>query len=427
MITSRSLYFRDMLLEMGTVRAIPNQNLGFGLGIDSRGQVVENNIFEFESKNRSVSDNTDDNVALMKTRSKAASQRSKAKYLTDKNRWQALLERDHNADGHFYFAVKTTGVFCRPSCPSRMPNRENVAFYETPQEAEKAGFRACKRCDPKSPSLAEKHATTVAAVCRMINEADELPTLEKLAASVNMSPFYFHRIFKQATGLTPKAYVMAHRSDRVQKALPKRGTVTEAIYESGFNSNGRFYADSSKMLGMKPKEYKEGGLGATIRFAIAESSLGPILVASSEKGVCAILMGDDPNALAQDLQDRFPKANLIGADEAYEKLVAKVVGFIEAPNIGLDLPLDVRGTAFQRRVWKALQQIPVGKTSTYSQIANQIGLPKAARAVAQACAANALALAIPCHRVLRTDGSLSGYRWGVDRKRALLNREEALA
>lgn len=383
--------------------------------------------FEFESKNRSVSAQEGDNVGVMKTRAKAVAQASTARYLTDESRWQALLHRDHGADGQFYFAVKTSGIFCRPSCPSRRPKRENVAFYENPEEAEKAGFRACKRCDPKGPSLAEKHAMTVATVCRAIDETDALPSLEELAASVNMSPFYFHRIFKQATGLTPKAYVVAHRSDRVQKALPKRETVTEAIYESGFNSNGRFYADSSKMLGMKPKEYKEGGIGTTIRFAIGESSLGPILVASSEKGVCAILMGDDPNALAKDLQDRFPKANLIGADEEYERLVAKVVGFIEAPKIGLDLPLDVRGTAFQRRVWQALQQIPVGKTSTYSQIANCIGLPKAVRAVAQACAANALAVAIPCHRVLRTDGNLSGYRWGVDRKRALLDREEGQA
>ena len=266
---------------------------------------------------------------------------------------------------------------------------------------------------------------TVAVVCRAINQADQLASLDELAASVNMSPSYFHRIFKRATGLTPKAYAVANRSDRVQKALFKRHTVTEAIYEAGFNSNGRFYADCSKMLGMKPKEYKRGGAGATIRFAIAESSVGPILVASSEKGVCAILMGDDPDLLAKSLQDRFPKAHLIGGDENYERLIAKVVGFIEAPKIGLDLPLDVRGTAFQRRVWKALMEIPIGKTVTYSQIAERIGHPNAVRAVAQACGANFLAVAIPCHRVLRTDGSLSGYRWGVDRKRTLLHREAA--
>lgn len=348
-------------------------------------------------------------------------------FLTKKSRWKAILERDCNADGKFYFAVKTTGIFCRPSCPSRRPNPENVAFYDTQIEAERAGFRSCKRCDPTGLSRFEKNAKTVAAVCRAINKADQLASLEELAASVDMSPSCFHRIFKRATGLTPKAYAVANRSDRVQKALFRRHTVTEAIYDAGFNSNGRFYADCSKMLGMKPKEYKRGGAGATIRFAIAESSLGPILVASSEKGVCAILMGDDPDLLAKSLQDRFPKAHLIGGDEHYERLIAKVVGFIEAPKIGLDLPLDVRGTAFQRRVWKALMEIPIGKTATYAQIAERIGYPRATRAVAQACAANFLAVAIPCHRVLRTDGNLSGYRWGVDRKRTLLHREEALA
>jgi AraC family transcriptional regulator of adaptative response/methylated-DNA-[protein]-cysteine methyltransferase len=200
--------------------------------------------------------------------------------------------------------------------------------------------------------------------------------------------------------------------------------VTEAIYESGFNSNGRFYADSSKMLGMKPKEYRDGGTGTTIRFAIGECSLGSILVASSEKGVCAISMGDNPDALARDLQDRFSKANLIGGDRDFEKTVAKVVGLIEAPRVGFDLPLDVRGTAFQQRVWQALREIPVGSTASYTEVAVRIGLPKAARAVAQACGANALAVAIPCHRVLRADGDLSGYRWGVERKRVLLEREK---
>jgi AraC family transcriptional regulator of adaptative response/methylated-DNA-[protein]-cysteine methyltransferase len=257
----------------------------------------------------------------------------------------------------------------------------------------------------------------------MIKEVDEFPSLNQLAEAVKMSPGYFHRLFKTATGLTPKEYANAHRADRMKKALPKRETVTEAIYEAGFNANGRFYAVSSKMLGMKPKEYREGGAGNTIRFAIAESSLGSILVASSEKGVCAILMGDDPDALARDLQDQFPKAHLIGGDEKYEKLVAKVIGFIEAPRIGLDLPLDIRGTAFQQRVWKELQRIPAGKTASYSEVAKRIGFPKSTRAVAQACGANALAVAVPCHRVLRNNGDISGYRWGVDRKQALLARE----
>ncbi|HEY0257838.1 MAG TPA: bifunctional DNA-binding transcriptional regulator/O6-methylguanine-DNA methyltransferase Ada [Candidatus Methylacidiphilales bacterium] len=349
------------------------------------------------------------------------------KFNTDEARWQALVHKDQRADGLFWYSVKTTGVYCRPSCPARLPNRGNVAFHNSTAEAEKAGFRACKRCDPKGPGLASQHAEAVATACRMIKEADEFPSLNQLAEAVEMSPGYFHRLFKTTTGLTPKDYANAHRADRMKKALPKRETVTEAIYEAGFNSNGRFYADSSKMLGMKPKEYREGGTGNTIRFAIAECSLGAILVASSEKGVCAILMGNDPDALARDLQDKFPKANLIGGDEKYEKLVAKVIGFIEAPRIGLDLPLDIRGTAFQQRVWKELQRIPAGKTASYSEVAKRIGFPKSARAVAQACGANALAVVVPCHRVVRNNGDISGYRWGVDRKQALLARERMVA
>jgi AraC family transcriptional regulator, regulatory protein of adaptative response / methylated-DNA-[protein]-cysteine methyltransferase len=359
----------------------------------------------------------------MTTISPLVNRTKRQSYTSEEARWQAVLEKDRNADGEFWYSVKTTGVFCRPSCSSRRPNRQNIAFHNSPAEAEKAGFRACKRCDPKGPGLVGQHARAVVTACRMIKKADEFPNLDELAEAVSMSPSYFHRVFKAATGLTPKAYANAHRSDRVQKALPRWNTVTEAIYESGFNSNGRFYAESSKILGMKPKEYRNGGLGNTIRFAVGECSLGSILVASSERGVCAIFLGDDPDALARDFQDRFPKANLVGGDAEYEKLVAKVVGFIETPKIGLDLPLDVRGTAFQRRVWKELQQIPAGKTASYSQVADRIGLPKSVRAVAQACGANALAVAIPCHRVLRRDGNLSGYRWGVERKRVLLARE----
>jgi AraC family transcriptional regulator, regulatory protein of adaptative response / methylated-DNA-[protein]-cysteine methyltransferase len=345
------------------------------------------------------------------------------KFATDEARWQALVNKDKRADGLFWYSVKTTGVYCRPSCPARRPNRENVVFHESPADAEEIGYRACKRCGPKGPGLAAEHAKAVAIACRMIKEADEFPSLNQLAERVKMSPGYFHRLFKTTTGLTPKDYANAHRADRMKKALPKWQTVTEAIYEAGFNSNGRFYAGSSKMLGMKPKEYREGAPGNTIRFAIAECSLGSILVASSKKGVCAILLSDDPDALARDLQDQFPKANLIGGDQEYEKLVARVVGFVEAPRIGLDLPLDIRGTAFQQRVWKELQRIPAGKTTSYSEVAKRIGFPKSARAVAQACGANALAVAVPCHRVLRNNGDISGYRWGVERKQALLARE----
>jgi AraC family transcriptional regulator of adaptative response/methylated-DNA-[protein]-cysteine methyltransferase len=271
-----------------------------------------------------------------------------------------------------------------------------------------------------------KENGNVAAVekaCRIIQSSDAAPKLGTLAKSVGMSPFHFHRVFTKAVGLTPKAYANAQRAERMREALARRGSVTEAIYDSGYNSNSRFYEKSTEILGMRPKNFRNGGTGATIRFAVGECSLGSVLVAASDKGVCAILLGDDPNELAQDLQNRFRKANFIGGDHAFERIVSQVVGFVEAPKLACDLPLDIRGTAFQQRVWQALRKIPVGKTATYGEIAAKIGLPKAVRAVAGAIAANPIAVAIPCHRVIRTDGSLSGYRWGVARKRALLKKE----
>jgi AraC family transcriptional regulator, regulatory protein of adaptative response / methylated-DNA-[protein]-cysteine methyltransferase len=393
------------------------------------GKAVSNGeIFEFESKNRSFSIHGGFIVSLRSNKKNMnTSTNGRASYASDEERWRAVVRKDRNADGKFFYSVKTTGVYCRPSCFARPARRENVTFHKSPEDAERAGFRACKRCKPKGPASAEKHAAMVAAACSAIETAEESPDLDALASSAGMSRFHFHRIFKSVTGLTPKAFAAAHRSERMRKELPRRHTITEAIYEAGFNSNGRFYASSSEMLGMKPKNYRGGGTGATIRFAIGECSLGSILVAASEKGVCAIMMGDDPDALARDLQDRFPKADFIGADRDFERLVAKVVGFIEAPKCGLDLPLDLRGTVFQRRVWRALREIPIGSTATYSEIAERIRSPKAIRAVAQACASNAIAVAIPCHRVVRSDGSLSGYRWGVERKRALLKREQLAA
>jgi len=263
----------------------------------------------------------------------------------------------------------------------------------------------------------------VAEACRLIERTEEEPGLAKLAARAGMSSYYFHRQFKAVTGLTPKGYAAAHRSKRVRTRLNKGGSVTEAIYDAGYNSNSRFYERSNEVLGMTPTNFRAGGASTEIRFATGEFSLGSILVASSERGVCAILMGDDPDQLVRELQDQFPRAKLIGGDGEFESLVSKVVGFVEAPSVGLDLPLDVRGTAFQQRVWQALREIPVGSTASYTEIAGRMGAPKSVRAVAQACGANALAVAIPCHRVVRNDGELSGYRWGVERKRALLDRE----
>jgi AraC family transcriptional regulator of adaptative response/methylated-DNA-[protein]-cysteine methyltransferase len=339
-------------------------------------------------------------------------------------RWRSVVNRDADADGMFVYAVKSTGVYCRPSCPSRAAKPQNVTFYASCADAEAAGYRACRRCNPKGQSSSAAVAAVVAEACRLIEDAEELPKLDKLAASVGMSPFYFHRQFKAATGLTPKAYGAAHRAKKVRAELADRKTsVTSAIYGAGFNSNSRFYENSNAVLGMTPSAYKNGGKDADIRFAVGQCSLGAILVARSNKGICAIALGDDPNGLVRNLQDRFPNANLIGGDREFERLVAEVVGFVEAPRIGLALPLDVRGTAFQQRVWQALRGIPAGKTASYAEIARRIGRPKAVRAVAQACGANPIAVAIPCHRVVKNDGVLSGYRWGVERKRALLEKE----
>lgn len=339
------------------------------------------------------------------------------------DRWAALRRRDPAADGRFVYAVRSTGVYCRPSCAARAARPENVVFYATNAEAEQAGFRPCKRCRPDEPSQTDRRAEAVASACRLIEAAEEAPQLEELAATAGMSPHHFHRIFKQVTGVTPRAYVQAHRAARVADALKQAGSVTEAIYEAGYGSSGRFYETAAARLGMTPTSYRKGGMGETIRFAVGVCSLGSILVATTDRGVCAILLGDDPDMLLRDLQDRFPKADLIGGDSGFGAIVAQVVGLVEAPGTGLALPLDIGGTAFQQRVWQALRAIPAGRTASYAEIANAIGEPAAVRAVARACGANPLAVAIPCHRVLRSDGGLSGYRWGVERKRDLLDRE----
>lgn len=338
-------------------------------------------------------------------------------------RWAAVVARSAEADGTFFYAVRTTGVYCRPSCAARRARPENVRFHATRADAERAGFRPCKRCKPDQPSLVEQHAAKVTQACRLIETSPAVPNLDELARGAGVSTFHFHRVFKTVTGLTPRAYAAAHRGARVRRELGRAPSVTAAIYESGYGSNGRFYDESGAVLGMTPTTYRAGGANAEIRFAVGECSLGSILVAESDRGVCAILLGGDPDALARDLQDRFPRATLLGGDATFERLVSRVVGFVEAPGLGLDLPLDVRGTAFQQRVWQALREIPPGSTATYTEVAARIGSPSAVRAVAGACAANPLAVAIPCHRVVRHDGALSSYRWGVERKRALLERE----
>lgn len=347
--------------------------------------------------------------------------------IDDAGRWAAVLGRDPASDGTFYYAVKSTGVFCRPTCPARRPRRENVVFFTSAADAEAAGFRPCRRCRPVRSPPEGVIAERVAAACRLLEAAmengEEPPNLAALAEAAGLSPHHFHRLFKRALRVTPRAYAAALREHRLRATLAEAGNVTEACYDVGYGSSGRFYADAPAVLGMTPSAYRAGGAGSTIRFAVGECSLGAILVAATEKGVCAILLGDDPDALVRDLQDRFANARLIGADAGFESTVAKAVGLVDAPAAPLDLPLDIRGTAFQRRVWEALRAIPAGETRSYGQVAASLGMPAGSRAVAGACAANPLAVAIPCHRVVRLDGGLCGYRWGVERKRALLERE----
>ncbi len=339
------------------------------------------------------------------------------------SRWARILARDRGADGAFWYSVATTGVYCRPSCPSRAANPKNVAIHATLAAARATGFRACRRCDPDAPSRDDATHALVAEACRRIAVAETAPSLPALAAAAGFSPAYFHRLFRRVVGVTPRSYAAACRTARVREALAAGASVTSALHEAGFASGGRFYAVATETLGMTPTRFRAGGPGETLRFALGPCSLGTVLVASSERGIAAILLGDDPDALLRDLQDRFPRAELVGGEADYERVIGQVIGLVEAPGTGLGLPLDVRGTAFQQRVWAALRAIPPGGVRSYAAVADSLGAPTAMRAVAAACAANALAVAIPCHRVVRSDGGLSGYRWGVERKRALLERE----
>lgn len=342
---------------------------------------------------------------------------------TDGARWAAILARDKSSDGLFFFSVKSTGVYCRPSCPSRRAKRENVAFHATSAEAEAAGFRPCKRCRPDEMSLAARRAEVVAAACRALEDSSDVPGLDELAKASGLSRFHFHRIFKEIVGVTPKDYALAHRRKSVRTELQRSTSVTDAIYDAGFNSSARFYANAAETLGMSPKTFRSGGKNEVLTVAFGRSSLGDILIAASTKGIAAILIGDERDKLASDLKTIFPQAEFIAADRDFENKVTAIVDLVEQPKQTLNLPLDIRGTAFQQRVWKALRAIPLGVTATYTDIAQKIGDPKAVRAVARACATNPLALAVPCHRVVRADGNLAGYRWGVERKRTLIERE----
>lgn len=338
-------------------------------------------------------------------------------------RWQAVVRRDAQADDEFVYAVRTTGVYCRPSCPSRAAKRENVTFYETGELAAAAGYRPCKRCRPDAPSQQQTRSVLVRQACQTIERSATPPSLAQLAQQAGMSPYHFQRIFKTVAGLSPKAYHKALQARRVTASLQSAPSVTAAIYEAGFNSSGRFYEAAPAFLGMPPGSYRKGGAGEHIRYTVEPCVLGWVVVAATRKGLCAIEFGDVPQTLAEGIRARFPQAQFEPADEAFKRWVVQVLDYLEQPRGVLDLPLDVQGTVFQHRVWQALQAIPAGQTASYGEIAARIGQPKAHRAVAHACACNLVAVAIPCHRAVRADGSLAGYRWGVARKSELLLRE----
>ncbi len=337
-------------------------------------------------------------------------------------RWALVVQRDRSAAATFVYAVRTTGIYCRVGCPSRLPRRKNVEFFDHGRQAKAAGFRPCKRCQPDQDSPETPLHDAIRTACVMIDAADAPPTLQQLASAAGYSAAHFQRLFKQSLGVTPKAYAAMRRANRLRHQLLGEQGVAEAAFAAGYGTSSRFYDEAEEVLGMKPSEYRRGAAGIEIWAAIASTSLGPMLVAATEKGVCTIEFGEDPDSLIEQCQARLPNARWADSAE-FQATVKQVVEFVEATDAAVTFPLDIRGTAFQRRVWDALQNIPAGTTSTYSAIANQIGKPTAVRAVAGACAANRLAIAIPCHRVQRSDGGLGGFRWGLERKKLLIERE----
>jgi AraC family transcriptional regulator, regulatory protein of adaptative response / methylated-DNA-[protein]-cysteine methyltransferase len=339
-------------------------------------------------------------------------------------RWNILRERSQQIEQPFYYGVTTTGIYCRPHCSSRLPRRENVRFFDTVDEATQAGFRPCKRCRPNLPEQADSTQAAVLQACAIMDNADETPTLAELAGTVGLSPFYFQRQFKRIVGVTPKQYAMEKRKQRIQANLQAGETVTTALYDAGYSSSAPFYNQARQSLGMTPSTYKNGGSGARIHYAIHETRLGWLLVAVTAAGVCAIEFGDSQAQLEASLHTRFPQAEIIPGGSVFDGWVQRILAFLDRPSQALDLPVDVRGTAFQHQVWQALRQIPLGETISYTELARRVGRPKAVRAVARACAVNQVAVVIPCHRVVGASGSLTGYRWGIERKRKLLEQEK---
>lgn len=344
---------------------------------------------------------------------------------TDARRWAAVTGKDERANGQFVYSVASTGVYCRPSCPARPALRQNVRFHETCVDAERAGFRACKRCRPDEASLSERHAEAVQRACRIIETAEAVPALNGLALAAGLSRFHFLRVFRKITGVTPGQYAAKHRAERVRSELRGGASITSAIYDAGFNSSSRFYEKAPEMLGMKPGQFRDGGAGVAIRYAFGHSSLGLVMIAATDLGICSVRFGETETALLEELRENFPLATMAEAGAEFEARARAVIEHIDDPRTIFDLPLDIRGTAFQMRVWRALREIPVGKTATYSEVAARAGNPAAVRAAGTACGANPVAVLVPCHRAVRADGGSGGYRWGLERKRKLIEREAA--
>ncbi|MDR0253138.1 MAG: bifunctional DNA-binding transcriptional regulator/O6-methylguanine-DNA methyltransferase Ada [Brucellaceae bacterium] len=353
----------------------------------------------------------------------------RAQKLSDDPRWQAVLDRSSDADGTFVYAISTTGIYCRPTCPSRRPKPEHTQIFDRPAQAETAGFRPCLRCLPqREETLQQQQSRIVEEACRLIRDHETAPDLNQLAAHAGFSISHFHKLFKQVTGITPKNYAQSLRVQRLEQELNAgKSSVTEAIYNSGYNESSNFYASKNRLSGMTASAHKKGGANIMLNYAIAPCSLGKILVAATSKGISSILLGDNAEDLLDDLKKRFPKAEITQGGAEFETVLKTCLEFIDQPQPQFSLPLDIHGTVFQQKIWQILRQIPPGQTVSYAELANLAGMPKAARAVAGACAANPVAVVVPCHRVVRNDGGLSGYRWGVERKRTLLNKEKSKA
>ena len=343
----------------------------------------------------------------------------------DDERWQGVLSKDSSFDGQFVFAVSTTGIYCRPSCPSRRPKRENVSFFQLPEAAERAGFRACLRCRPRETRTVDSHVELTQRICRLIDENEGEPvTLAKLSEELDVSSFHLQRTFKGIMGITPSQYAEECRINRFRKSARNGDAITQAIYDAGYGSSSRLYEGAASQLGMTPATYGKGGRGAVIRYATVNCHLGQLLVAATSKGVCSVKIGDAKEQLVADLSNEFPAAEINADQKSLRSWLEMVIDYVSHKTPHIDLPLDIQATAFQRQVWEQLRAIPYGQTQSYSQVAQAIGQEKAVRAVARACATNPVALVIPCHRVIREDSSLGGYRWGLERKKQLLKDEK---